>query len=233
MRWYVLIGFGLCSLLIAGSKVHAQHEINRNEFSMARIKWDGGWSFNPQWSHDYPVAEINLMRQLSEITAIEITHEAEVVELTDPRLFQFPFSYMCEVQDCTLSEEEATGMREYLLRGGFMMIDDSWSSYGLQHFIGELKKVFPDRPLEHLTTDHPIFNAFYTITNIPVIQPGRRWGASAPACYGITDDAGRLMILLNWDNDVGDGWEWAVSNPYDGLNAYKLGINYILYALSH
>jgi hypothetical protein len=133
-----------------------------------------------------------------------------------------------------LSDEEARGLREYLLRGGFILVDDSWSSEGFEHFSAELKKAFPDRTLAPLAMDHPVFNAFYAITEIPVIQPGRRWRSrAAPTCYGLSDDSGRLMMLINWENDVGDGWEWAAVDPETGVNAYKLGINYILYAMSH
>lgn len=219
--------------------VYAQMDGNmaagkKNAFSMARIKWGGGggWFYNPSWSHDYPVAEQNLMTQIRKVTSINITEEVEVVELDEPELFNHPFAYMCEVQDCTLSEDEATGLREYLLRGGFIMVDDSWSSYGLSHFADELKKAFPNRSLERVTTDHPIFNAFYDIEQIPIIR-GRRRGRAEPICYGLSDDSGRLMMLINWENDIGDGWEWAVQDRYTGLLAYKLGINYVLYAMSH
>ena len=237
MKRYILSALVLVICLLPsvygqmdGSKVGG----NRNAFSMARIKWGGGesWFYNPSWAHDYPVAEHNLMTQVRKVTSISITEDVEIVELDDPALFNHPFAYMCEVQDCTLSEEEAKGMREYLLRGGFIMVDDSWSSYGLAHFAGELKKAFPDRSLERVTTDHPIFNAFYEIEHIPIIR-GRRWGGTEPICYGLTDDSGRLMMLINWENDIGDGWEWAVQDRYTGLLAYKLGINYVLYAMSH
>lgn len=237
MRRYVLAGMGLFALLIAVTFAQAQSKLNKNDFSIARIKWGQGdmWSYNRQWDHDWPVSEMNVMHQLRQVTAVNMTYEAEIVELSDPRLFEFTFAYMCEVQNCVLSPEEVAGLREYVLRGGFLMVDDSWSAYGLEHFRGQLKRAFPDRELERIDMDHPIFHAFYTIEEIPVIQPGRRWGRSidAPQCYGITDDSGRLMVLLNWDNDVSDGWEWAASDPYDGINAYRLGINYILYSLSH
>jgi hypothetical protein len=225
----------LCLLFGAGVAAFAQTG-PANAFSIARIKWGGGsgWFFNPQWSHDYPVAEYNLMFQLRQITAIPITQDVPVVELSDPELFNHPFAYMCEVQDCTLSDEEAEGLREYLLRGGFILIDDAWTEEGFAHFSGELKKAFPNRSIERITTDHPIFHTFYAITEIPVIQPGRRWRAyRSPTCYGLSDDSGRLMMLINWDNDVGDGWEWAATDPHTGVSAYKLGINYILYAMSH
>ncbi len=223
-------------LLFLGGGARAQNSIDNSEFSIARIKWGSGngWSFNPQWAHDWPSSEFNVMTKLKQVTSIDLTVNAHIVELDDPRLFEYTFAYMCEVQGCILSDEEAKGLREYLLRGGFLMVDDSWSSWGLEHFTDELKKVFPDRVLEPIGTDHPIFHSFYTIDNIPSIQ-GRRWGRGIgpPQCYGITDDHGRLMVLLNWDNDIGDGWEWAKIDRSSGLNAYKLGINYVLYSLSH
>lgn len=221
------------TLLLSTSVVRGQNTRDKSNFSIARIKWGSGngWSFNPQWAHDWPTSEINVMHKLRQVTSIDLTVEAEVVELDDPRLYEFTFAYMCEVQRCQLSADEANGMREYLLRGGFLMVDDSWGAGGLQHFAGQLRRVLPEYTLEEITADHPIFHSFYSINKIPSIQGRRRM--SAPKCYGITDEKGRLMVLLNWDNDIGDGWEWAVSDPYEGLKAYKLGINYILYSLSH
>jgi len=175
------------------------------------------------------------MFQLRQITSIPTGDEmAPIVELTDPELFQHPFAYMCEVQDCTLSDEEARSLREYLLRGGFLLVDDAWTAEGLEHFKRELRKAFPDRSIERIGTDHPVFHSFFTVTEIPAIQPGfRRRILGAPQCYGLSDASGRLMMLINWDNDVGDGWEWAALDPETGVNAYKLGINYAVYAMSH
>lgn len=220
------------AILIWGvmSTAYAQ-ERDADKFAMARIRWTGGWRASDLWSHDYPVAEYNLMRQLRLVTAVATTEKVEIFELMDPELFRYPFAYMCEVQQCILSDEEAKGLREYLLRGGFVMVDDSWFDMG--HFLSQLKKVFPDRPVERITSDHPVFHAFYDIYEIPAIRAGRRWGGGPPVCYGISDDSGRLMMLINWNNDVGDGWEWANFDRYSAVDAYKLGINYILYALSH
>ena len=236
MKRYILGAVIVGMMLILGVAAQAQNTIDKSEFSIARIKWGSGngWSFNPQWAHDWPSSEFNVMTKLKQVTSIDFTVDADIVELDDPRLFEYTFAYMCEVQRCVLSDEEVKGLREYLLRGGFLMVDDSWGSGGLQHFTEQLKRVFPDRILEPIRTDHPIFHSFYTIDVIPAIQ-GRRWGRGigSPKCYGITDDHGRLMVLLNWDNDIGDGWEWAKIDRYGGLKAYKLGINYILYSLSH
>lgn len=235
-RWrYIVSGMllGLTAMVMAQDGRPQTSE--RNGFSMARIKWNGGGGFfGPQWAHDYPVSEHNLMFQLRQITSVPTNDEVQIVELDDPELFNHPFAYMCEVQDCTLSDAEAKGIREYLLRGGFILIDDAWTPEGLDHFTRELRKAFPDRTIAPVGVDHPVFHSFYAITEIPAIQPGfRRRFIGAPQCYGLSDDSGRLMMLINWDNDVGDGWEWAAVDPETGVNAYKLGINYIIYVMSH
>ena len=231
-----LIRHTISALMAFGLTVFAfAQQPTQNSFSIARIRWDGGGGgfFGPQWAHDYPVSEENLMFQLRQVTTIRLTKEAQIVELDDPELFTYPFGYMCEVQDCVLSDEEVRGLREYLLRGGFLLIDDAWTDEGLERFSRELKKVFPNRSIERIGMDHPIYHTFYSITDIPAIQPGFRRRLTAPAAYGLSDDSGRLMMLLNWNNDVSDGWEWAAVDHETGVSAYKLGINYILYAMSH
>lgn len=117
-----LIGHSLTVLIAIGLTVFAiAQQPAPNSFSIARIRWTGGGGgfFGPQWAHDYPVSEENLMFQLRRVTTIRLTKEAEIVELDDPELFNYPFGYMCEVQDCVLSDEEVHGLREYLLRGWY------------------------------------------------------------------------------------------------------------------
>jgi hypothetical protein len=143
--------------------------------------------------------------------------------------------------------EEAVVLREYMLRGGFVMIDDFWGPEHWQDFLGELKKIFPKRRPETLPIDHPIFHCFFDINEIKQV-PGRgvTWGfgmgflldnADYPTTvHGVFDDDGRLMMAVNFNTDLGDGWEHTFDEFYPTRYcnaAYKIGINTIVFALSH
>jgi hypothetical protein len=176
------------------------------------------------------------------------------MSLTDPALFEYPFLYinmkrvpLFSGNGPNLKPEEASVLREYMLRGGFVMVDDFWGPEHWQDFLGELAKIFPERRPETLPIDHPIFHCFFDINEIKQV-PGRgvTWGfgmgflldnADYPtAVHGVFDDDGRLMMAVNFNTDLGDGWEHTFDEFYPTRYcnaAYKIGINTIIYALSH
>ena len=167
------------------------------------------------------------------------------VSLADPELLRFPFLYAVEVGYMSLTEPEVIGLRNYLEHGGFLVVDDFWGSREWANFEHEIRRVLPGHPIVELPLDHPIFHAFYDIKEIvqvPNVGQGRFGGPTweqdgiTPTVRGIFDDDGRLMVAISWNSDLGDAWEWA-EDPFYPLRfstyAYQLGVNLIVYAMSH
>ena len=136
-------------------------------------------------------------------------------------------------------------MRDYLLAGGFLVIDDFWGTYEWQNFDREIQRVLPGYPIVDISLDHPMLSAFYDIEEIMQVpalgrgvdgRPTWERDGYIPALRGIFDEKGRLIVVINWNTDLGDAWEWA-DNPYYPLKysnfAYQMGINMIIYAMSH
>ena len=193
-----------------------------------------GWA--AAWAHDYDRAERNFLKILSELTTIETTEESYLIlDLHDPRIMNYPVLYVSEPGYWNCTEAETDNLREYLLRGGFVIFDDFRDSPGeWSNFAGCMKKVFPDRTLDKLTIDHPVFNCFYNIETLDMTTPYPVPGV--PEFYGMSDEKGRLQVVANFNNDIGDYWEWSDQSlvPIQLSNeAYKFGINYIVYALTH
>ena len=209
-----------------------------------------GW-----WETDFDDSDRNFLRGVQRYTAVNTNSRAyKPLALTDPELFEYTFLYM-NIKRVPLipgigpdfSEEEAAALREFMLRGGFVVFDDFWGESHWEDFLVEYIKIFPDRPLIELSTDHPIFHTFFDIDSISQV-PGRAvtWDYSTgfdlddpdypPSVHAVVDDNNRVMMVVNHNTDLGDGWEHTFYEPYPTRycnDAYKLGINYIIYALSH
>jgi len=165
--------------------------------------------------------------------------------LDDPELRRFPFLYALEVGAMALTEPEIVGLRDYLLAGGFLVVDDFWGSLQWANFEFEIQQVLPGYEIVDLTLDHPIFTSFYEIDEIiqvPNVSNGVRGGPThqadgyVPMVKGIHDENGRLMVVINWNTDLGDAWEWADNPDYPfrySSYAYEMGMNMIIYAMGH
>src|SRR5262249_50431701 len=142
-------------------------------------------------------------------------------------------------------DEEVKALRRYLYAGGFLVIDDFWGTYEWANFESEIKRVLPGRPIIDIPLSHPLFHSFYNISElvqVPNVSQGRCGGYTpekdgyTPFVKGISDEQGRLMVVINWNTDLGDAWEWA-ENPYYCLKystyAYEMGLNLIVYGMSH
>jgi len=217
------------------------------EFYFTRAVYSsGGRRFRRQaWATDYPKADRQFLTVLRRLINLDASEYENAVRLDYPDLRRFPFLYALEVGDMALSEPEVEGLRNYLLAGGFLMIDDFWGTWQWENFQYEMSRVFPDRPIVDIPMDHPIFNMVYDIHEIlqvPNVGNGVRGGPTyeqdgyVPAARGIFDDQGRLVVAINWNTDLGDAWEWA-DNPYYPLKfstfAFEMGVNFIVYAMSH
>src|SRR6185295_5555517 len=201
--------------------------------------------YGEPWYIDAPAAEQNLTRRVKTATAIQV-EDPIVMTLDDPRLFQNPWIYFVEPGNLKMLESDLPILREFLLRGGSAYFDDFHGPYDWDNFAREMKRLFPDREIVEVPKDHPVFSCFYKLDGYPQVAglgsflAGRSWekGGVQPHLRTILDDSGRPMMFINWNTDMGDGWEWSNAEEYPGYLkftslAYRMGINEIVYALTH
>jgi hypothetical protein len=221
-------------------------------FTFARIKYRGFEHFGregPGWSHDYPDAEENFTKILRDITIVHPFVEAgpivgsAIVTLDDPALFKYPVSYMSEPGGWHPNEKEIAGLRKYLLKGGFMIFDDFREGWGRDfdwtNLRQEMARALPNGKWVELTGKEPIFHSFFDVDLQKAINPTSAYGTRPPTYWGIYEDNDpkkRLMVIGNVDNDIGESWQWSAAGfiPISASNeTYKLGVNYVIYALTH
>ncbi len=218
---------------------------NGAEFIFARVQYNtirearGYRNFRglEGWAHDYPEAEEHILQLADEATGINLNKMSYViVRLDSDEIFQYPFLYFSEVGEMYLTPREVANLREYLNRGGFAMIDDFDSKQSLAWFADQMHQVFPDRNFVELQVDHPIFHTFYDMETLDTEPPTPQYGGGYPKYYGYFDDHGRLYMIINHDNDIGDFWEW-IDQPMYPLAAstegVRFGIDYFVYSLTH
>ena len=217
------------------------------EFHFARLMYSGaavsrrGW--RGAWTTDYPDAEYHLMQGINRLTRLDgeavdyYGQGGRLITLSDDKVFDYPWLYAVEVGQWYLNTEEAAKLREYLDRGGFLMVDDFWGPQEWSIFTQSMQRVFPDRPIVDLSEDHPLMNILFELdqdTQIPG-RNGQRPGTS-PQWRAIFDDSGRLMVAINFNMDMGDAWEHAddpyYPEPMTSL-AYRFAVNYLIYTMTH
>jgi hypothetical protein len=222
-------------------------------YTSVRSEWLG-----QGWATDYPDADANFMRRFAEFTKVHVSIDGEgranhvVVELTDDALFSFPFIFMSDIGTMGLTEEEAARLRAYLLKGGFLFVDDFWGWRAWENWEREIAKVLPpeEYPIFDIPPEHPVLHALYDVYRIPQIPSIQYWRRSGggdtsergaesaiPHLRGIEDRYGRLMVIMSHNTDIADGWE-RENEEYEFFHrfspdAYALGINIVLYALTH
>jgi hypothetical protein len=204
---------------------------------------------------DWPKADIQFLTVLRRLTLVDAflppLHDptsSTTIQLDDPELFRYPFLYALEVGSMRLSDAEVENLRTYLLKGGFLMIDDFWGTFEWQIFEREIKRVLPDHEIVDIPLDHEVFSTLYDIDEIvqvPNVEQGiwhNLYGGPTyeddgyvPRCLGIFDEDGRLMVVINWNTDIGDAWEWAEQADYPlrfSTFAYQMGANFIVYSMT-
>jgi hypothetical protein len=213
----------------------------RGMYSDGRRGWFGRGG---SWSTDYPKADLQFLTVLRRLTNLDAYNSEHAMRLDDPELRRYPFLYILEVGRISLSSAEVTGLRDYMLSGGFVFVDDFWGDDEWYVFEQQMREVLPDHSIVEMSLDHPIFKVFYEIRELQQMPAINAWrSGQRTECYGceyavrgIFDDDGRLMMLINWNTDNGDAWEWA-EQPDIPLKfttyAYQLGVNAIVYAMSH
>lgn len=188
------------------------------------------------WAHDYPTADIHMMKILNEITIVRPRMDgSNVFGLEDPELHNYPIAYMSEPGGWSVGEEEAAGLRSYLLKGGFIIFDDFRGS-DWDNLVDQMRQVLPDHHWVQLDSAHPIFHSFFEIDDLEYLTS---YGGAMPTYYGIfekNDPTKRLIAIADRDGDLGEYWEFSDTGyvPVDLSNqAYKFGVNYFIYALTH
>jgi Domain of unknown function (DUF4159) len=213
-------------------------------FYFTRAVYTSYGRWRPSWAVDYPKADVQFLYALRRLTGLDAYELENPVALDDPELRRFPFLYAVEVGRMALTEAEVDGLRGYLLAGGFLVVDDFWGTREWENFESEMRRVLPERAIVELPQDHPLLNTFYgidSIVQVPNVGNGMRGGPTwerdgyVPHLRAIFDDGGRLMVLISWNSDLGDAWEWA-ENPHYPLPysnyAISLGVNLVLYGMS-
>jgi len=212
---------------------------------------DGG-----SWLTDYPLADIDLSIRVSELTKIAVSFEAPgqpnhlIVRLTDDELYQCPVIIMQEVGRLLFSTEDAEKLRTYLLKGGFLWVDDFWGSYAWQVWESQIRKVFPanDYPIVDVPSDHALFHTMFDLKGVPQIPGIGTWlgsrttserGADSAEVHAraIADAQGRVMVFMTHNTDVSDSWEREGEDPqyfYQfSIDGYRVAVNVLLYAMTH
>ena len=230
-------------------------ELPEAEFHMARMMYrtfGGGGSrgySQPWWAIDYPMAEEHFFPALRRLTNLNVAEDSRHLPLSDDRLFDYPFLFLQQPGQGNWqpTPQEAERLREYFLRGGFMLVDDFHGEYEWSVFESVIQRVLPGKPIVEIPEDDPLMHVFYDLGDRLQI-PGRRHVGMTrggqtvvrmegePHWRGIYDDHGRLMVAMNFNIDMGDAWEHA-DDPYYPApmtgQAYRLGVNYVIYAMTH
>jgi hypothetical protein len=232
---------------------------SKHEFAWSRLEYTPlGGSFGGfggygrgggagSWSRDYPKADITFLAALRRLTRIDARSYQQVVDLNSDAIFNFPFVYAVQVQSWTFTDQQAARLRDYLLKGGFLMVDDFHGAFEWDVFTQSMSRIFPDRVIVELPDADPIFHTVYDLdqrVQVPGLQylySGRicekcENGGKLPHWRAIYDDDGRVMVAMCFNQDDGDAWEHADNPQYETKytsQAYRLGINYVIYAMTH
>lgn len=214
------------------------------DFTFVRLKYNGSYRHKSLWDIDYPAADRNLLTQLRKQTNIKASPQETIIEVGSSELFDYPFAYIAELSRLNLSKKEAANLREYLLRGGFIMTDDFHGTEQWKRFYKQYKKIFPKREPRDIPMSHALFRCYYKIDSLMQIPAPAAYRAGRThekdgfdvRCMGVFDDHGRIMMMINFNTDLGDAWQNA-AEPYYPRKfsdmAFKMGINAIVYTLTH
>jgi hypothetical protein len=224
--------------------MYPQHPQARygNYRRFGRLDWrEGGTS----WTQDYPRADRHFAQAMRRLSLVHARSVEQPVNLDDgDDAFNYPWMNAGEMGDWKLTEDQAAALREYLLRGGFIMLDDFWGTEEWNRFMESMQRVFPDRPVVEIDNADPIFHIVYDLDDRYQV-PGQwalvrgstyRNDGSTPHWRGIYDDNGRVMVAMTFNSDVGDSWEWAddpgYPEKYSALGI-RIGVNYVIYSMTH
>lgn len=220
-----------------------------SEFTFVRTIYHSGLSGwrDGSWAVDYPEADYHFIIGVRDWsgTNLNISAEPKQLQILDEHLFDNPLIYFVEPGYLELSDEEAQRLREYVTRGGFLFLDDFWGDYEWENVREQMRKVFPNYEIKDLPRDHSIFHCYFDIDEVVQVPGIGSWlrrgithekGGTVPHYMGIEDEKGQVLAFFARNCDLGDAWEWIDDPRYPlkyGLAAYKVGINVIIYAMTH
>lgn len=213
-------------------------------FTFVRIKYQarsgfGDFGFgrgDPRWNHDYPRAERHFVRILAELTTVRPRVDASnIITLDDPDLFKYPVAYLCEPGFWAPTEVEVAALKAYIAKGGFLIIDD-FAGRQIFNLQEQLRRVLPEARMQPIPVEHPIFDSFYRIRSFDqYVHPYQRVPTEFLGVFEDNDPTKRLMVAINYNGDIAEYWEYSDTDWFSidlSNDAYKLGVNYIVYALT-
>ncbi len=222
------------------------------EFYWSRLRYssrygNAGWGFRwggGGWSRDYPKADRQFLLALKRLTRIQARSTEQVVDLDSDDIFNYPWVYAVQVANWTFTDAEAKRLHDYLLKGGFLMVDDFHGTADWPRFMEGMRIVFPNRPVEELKDNDEIFHVLFDLSErfqVPgeqYVMTGRTYEKDGyvPHWRAIRDDKGRIMVAICYNMHLGDAWEWADMPEYPekfAALAFRLGLNYIMYGMTH
>lgn len=222
------------------------------EYTFVRTIYDSpfrgrrGYYGGGTWTTDFPEADNNFIVGLREWagTNLKIAPRPEQLEILDDRIYDYPILYAVEPGFMELSTEQAARLREYIMRGGFIYWDDFWGEYEWDNVQEQIRKIDPEFEIQDLPLSHPIFHSYLDVeevVQVPNIYNAQRGvtsekGGIVPHYMGVLNKKGRVVGFISRNCDMGDAWEWINDPSYPvkyGLPAYKVGINVVIYAMSH
>ena len=222
---------------------------DKTEWAFARLRYPSisrgrrGGRYS-SWGTDYPKADRQFVLGVKRLTRIDACSAERVIDLDTDEIFNWPWVYAVEVGHWDLTDAQCLRVREYLLRGGFLMVDDFHGTREWAVFMASMDRIFPDRPIVEIESKDPIFHVVYDLderVQVPgaqFLRSGRTYEQDGiePKWRAIYDDQGRVMVAICHNQDNGDAWEWADLPAYPeryASQAYRLGVNYIVYAMTH
>jgi hypothetical protein len=229
----------------------------RTGFMFCRLQYDRVLRFPSGfgWSTDYPRSDRNFMIRLPQLTNTRITKWDDgepghaVVRATDPNLFDCPFLFASDIGTAGFDEREAAALRAYLLKGGFLWVDDFWGQRAWAHWASQIQRVLPEYAIQDLTPEHPLYTSYYAVPKVPQIPSIQSWYATGGLTQergfepgdanlrAIVDERGRILVLMTHNTDIADGWEREQDNEdffyAFTAQAYGVGINVAIWMMSH
>lgn len=195
-----------------------------------------GWGAS--WNHDYPDGDLNMQLILNEVTSMAVNvGRSNVVDLNDPAIFNYPVLYISEPGYWSVNDAGAANLRDFLHKGGFLILDDFEDTGGQWPNVQEqLTRVLPEARILEVPATHPVFDSFFRLEEVDVPHPLVRVEPVYLGIFEDNDSTERLMVMLNLNSDLAEYWEYAGTDyfPMDLTNdAWRLGVNYIVYGLTH
>jgi hypothetical protein len=209
--------------------------------------YGGGYGFGYGyfgWSRDYPKADRQFLMALKRLTRIQMRPTEQVVDLDSDDIFNYPWVYAVQVAHWHFTDAEAKRLREYLLKGGFLMVDDFHGTADWERFMAGMRQVLPDRPVEDLSDNDEIFHVLFDL-GVRFQVPGEQYvwtgrtyekDGYVPKWRAIRDEKGRIIVAICHNMHLGDAWEWADTPDYPerfASMAFRVGMNYVIYGMTH